>query len=180
MENPKVQTQSVEEVVKEIERKRKNKRIIIGVIVIFLLIICAGCVIVGNLVRNLDFSFDSDSPTVEEFIQSMSDKDVDHAYGMLSTSGQATYSRADMNAMVDGIDFVLFEGFQDITITNFKSYSGTNGTYQQVQGMVNYQNQWQGEFYFILDKEDGEWKVSSFEITVPPGKVEAYLESNGN
>jgi hypothetical protein len=35
-----------------------------------------------------------------------------------------------------------------------------------------------GNFQAVLENENGQWKIYSLEITVPPAKVEDYLKSH--
>jgi hypothetical protein len=75
--------------------------------------------------------------------------------------------------------YVLFDGYQSVTIdtTNLTSAVNTNpdvpqGSVATVNGTVTYTGSVTGSFRATLEKEDGDWRLFLINVTVPPSKIQ--------
>lgn len=117
--------------------------------------------------------------SLDQFMRTMESKDVDRAYAMFSTRAKRNIDKSQLEDMVDGLSFSIFQGYQEIQITNFYLNSVMNSNPDQAQGQVAeieaiviYANGFEGNLTATLEKEDGVWRMFDFNLVVPPEKYE--------
>ena len=79
--------------------------------------------------------------------------------------------------MIQGNNFVLFEGYQNLSISslNINAKVDANqdvpqGIVSNVNGAISYEGGITGTFNAILEKVNGEWQIDGINVTVPPNK----------
>ena len=114
---------------------------------------------------------------IDEFMAAASRRDAQSAFTFLSQDGQKQIPRAKLEKMLSGRDFALFADYRSVHVTSFHSYSVKDGDNGQpageaveVTGVIAYFNNYVGQIQAVLQKQDGEWGILSFEIKVPPAK----------
>lgn len=143
------------------------------------------CLIIGGVVVAIGLGkVESEKAPVEavldDFMRDMLDEDVDAALALFSPRAQRQFSKSDMESLLEGNNYVLFEGYQSLTIgrINVKAVANTNpdvpqGTVAEVSGTVAYEDGISGQFVATLEKVGGEWFLFFINITVPPDKLES-------
>lgn len=120
---------------------------------------------------------------VDAYMRAMSNKDVPQAYALFSTHLQQVYSLSDVEGLLQGNNYGLFEGYESIEVDTVTVTSGfsTNPavpmTVAQVKGTVSYQGGVQGTFEANMELEDGQWRLSKVWIVVPPEKLQGSPEA---
>ncbi len=79
--------------------------------------------------------------------------------------------------MIEGNNFVLFEGYQSVEVLNLNVSQAFNtnqnlpqGTVAKVDGTISYDGGFIGQFNAVLEKEGDVWRLHNINITVPPNK----------
>jgi hypothetical protein len=118
------------------------------------------------------------TPVIDRFMQTMTRRDANAAYQLFSSRSQRHTALADLTTMIDGRNYALFDGYQSITIENTSLSSSINtdpdvpqGLIATVNGTVIYTGGATGRFWATLEKEGGDWRLSSINVTIPPEKV---------
>jgi hypothetical protein len=118
------------------------------------------------------------TPVLDRFMQAMTRRDVNSAYQLFSSRAQRQTSLADLGQLVEGPNYLIFDGYQSVALdnTNLTNSINTNpdvpqGTIATVTGRVMYEGDVTGSLRATLEKEDGEWRLFAFNITVPPSKT---------
>jgi hypothetical protein len=119
------------------------------------------------------------TPVIDQFMRAMVQRDADGAFRIFSTRAQRQTALADLTDMVEGPNYVLFEGYQSVTIdnTNISTVMNTNpdipqGTVATVTGTVTYTGDVKGEVRATLEKEEGTWRLFFINVIVPPSKMQ--------
>jgi hypothetical protein len=114
---------------------------------------------------------------IDAFMQAMVESDTEKAFTLFSSRAQRQMETNDLQDMLSGNNFVLFEGYQRIEIGNLNVSKAINtnqdmpqGTVVNVDGTVHYDNGFTGRFDAVLEKENGFWRLHAINITVPPDK----------
>lgn len=127
------------------------------------------------------FKVVTEQPKVEsvvgEFMDAMESREADKAYALFSTRSKRNTSLADVEKLLSGNNYVLFEGYQGVTITNLNLTAAVNtnpdlpqGTVATANGVISYAGGYTGAFRAILEQDAGNWRLFSINITVPPDK----------
>lgn len=162
-------------------KKSNNSKWIIGGVIGFLLLICicvALCVAVGG--TGFAKVFQEREPVqavISEFMQEMESKNTDKAYALFSARVQRQLDISEIEKMIEGNNFVLFQGYQSVEILNLNISQAFNtdqnlpqGTVATVDGTISYDGGFIGQFNAVLEKEDDIWRLHNINITVPPDK----------
>jgi hypothetical protein len=150
------------------------------VIVGVFLVLCLG---VGGFMARALFKGLAERPRVEavldEFMQTMADKDAKRAYTFFSPRAKRSFSLADTESLLEGNNYLLFEGYQRLTLTGFNVNVGVNanpdlpqGTTAHVNGTVVYEGGFVGQLEATLEQNGDEWQIFTFNVTVPADKLE--------
>jgi hypothetical protein len=106
---------------------------------------------------------------VGEFMTAMFNKDVAAAVALFPTG-----SEAEMTPQLEGLladQFYLFEGYQSITVTSISTNAGADQTTAELEGMVAYEDDFEGVFQAALLKEGDAWKLTNITVNVSEEKV---------
>lgn len=156
----------------------RNILIVLGIALV--LLVCAGvCVVaVGGGLFQAAGSRDDVQKVVDTFMVDMAKRDSNAAYNLFSTRAQRHVSHADVEKLLEGNNFVLFQGYQSISVEGiqFTAAANTNpdvpqGTVATVSGTVSYLGGFTGHFEAVLEQEDGAWRLFNINVTVPPDKI---------
>ncbi len=159
-------------------KTRRNALLIAGVALVGVCLCLGVC---GIVVWRSMTTVVNETPEVErvidEFMTSMEAKDAAAAYALFSTRAQRTVTLADGEKMLEGNNYVLFEGYRSVAVAqiNISAKVNTNpdapqGAVAEVAGNVTYTDDTTGTFTAVLEKEEGEWRLSGINVTVPPDK----------
>lgn len=117
------------------------------------------------------------SNVIDSFMTSMVEKDTESAYALFSTRAQRQIKISELDKMLEGNNYYLFDGYRSIEIGNLnvsKSFNTNQdmpqGTVATVDGTISYSNGFQGRFEAVLEKEGDVWPLHSINVTVPPDK----------
>lgn len=120
------------------------------------------------------------TPVIQQFMAAMERRDTDAAYDLFSSRAQRQTPLAEVEQLVGGENYVLFEGYEDAKVetTNLTSSINTNqdvpqGQVATVSGSITYADSVQGTFRAVLEREDDAWRLFSINVTVPPSKFTA-------
>jgi hypothetical protein len=114
---------------------------------------------------------------LDTFMKDMEAKDVESAYTLFSPRSQRQTPITEVEKLIEGNNYAIFEGYQSLTVQNLNLTAAANtnpdmpqGTVANVTGTVSYEGGFTGTFNAVLEKVDGEWKLFNINITVPPDK----------
>ena len=114
---------------------------------------------------------------LDAFMQDMLARDVEAAYALFSLRSQRLTPRADLEDMLQGNNYLLFEGYRSLSVDqiNLTASLTTNpdapqGNVAHVSGTVTYRNGFTGSFTAVLEKVEGVWMLYRIDILVPPDK----------
>jgi hypothetical protein len=114
---------------------------------------------------------------LDAFMQDMAAKDADRAYALFSPRSQRQTPLADLEAMLQGNNYKLFEGYLSLSVNQINLSAAVNtdpdapqGNVASVSGTVTYNNGFTGSFTAVLEKVDGVWMLYGIDIRVPPDK----------
>jgi hypothetical protein len=116
---------------------------------------------------------------LDSFMKYMEANDVESAYALFSPRVQRQIPIDDVQEMIKGNNYVLFEGYQSISVQNIKLTAAVNtnpdlpqGTVANVKGFIEYSDGFTGNFTATLEKVDGLWMIHRIDINVPPNKFQ--------
>lgn len=116
---------------------------------------------------------------LDDFMVKMTAKDIESAYELFSPRVQRQISLENVQEMADGNNYVLFEGYQDLSVTNLNIGPAVNtnpdmpqGTVANVSGEISYSGGFVGHFEAILEKVERNWRLHYINVTVPPDKIQ--------
>lgn len=154
-----------------------------------LLAVLCTCMVLGiaSCVMPSDRSVSEAQGAAEEladaYMRAMVNRDAAQAHALLSSRAQAVYSIGDLEQLLQGVDYGLYEGYESAEVAKVivTSRVSTNPavprTMVQVTGTINYQGGVAGTFEANMELEDGEWRLSKVWIVVPPEKLQGNPEA---
>jgi hypothetical protein len=117
--------------------------------------------------------------TLDTFMKNMEAKVVESAYALFSPRAQRQMPIIDIEELIQGNNYKVFEGYESLTIQNFNLTAAANtnpdmpqGTVAKVTAMVSYSDGFTGNLTAVLEKVDGEWRLFNFHVNVPPDKFQ--------
>ena len=176
-ENPPIPP--IEPVSSQPRKSNKKTWIILGV-VIGVLFLCA--VVCFAIFGASMFKIYTEKKPIESvltaYMQYMSAKDSDSAYNLFSPRVQRQMPISVIKDQLEGNNYFLFEGFQDLSATNLNISISANadpdlpqGTVATVTGTIDFEDGFQGTFDAVLEKDGGKWMLYNIYISVPPNKI---------
>jgi len=145
---------------------------------VLVLCIVLTALLIGRSILSISTEQAAITPVIDRFMQAMTQHDAQAAYRLFSTRAQRQTPIADLTTLLEGPNYVLFDGYQSVTIdaTNLTSAVNTNpdvaqGSVANVNGTVSYTGGVSGSFRATLEKEDGDWRLFYINVTVPPSKM---------
>jgi hypothetical protein len=113
----------------------------------------------------------------DAFMCAMRDGEVDQGFAMWATGPETRAIRPQLQDMVTSSQYVLFDGYERLEMTSWNRTIGTGGNFVTLEGVVDYADDSEGTFTFILVRENESWKVYSFYVTVPWEKIDAFTNA---
>ncbi len=117
------------------------------------------------------------TPVIQEFMAAMEQQDAASAYELFSSRAQRQTPISDLEALLSGENYVLFEGYETAAVSNTSITASANtnqdipqGTIATVDGTITYIDGIEGNFRAVLEKENDQWRLFSINVTVPPSK----------
>ncbi len=175
LENPQIST---EKIPTQPKKSRKKLWVILSIL--------GAAVIVGVIVCIFVFVAVSNAVSVEKgpveavidtFMKRMVAKDTDNAYALFSPRMKGQFPESKLVELIQGNNYVLFEGYQNLSIENLKISAVVNanpdlpqGTVATVSGTIGYEGGFTGTFTGTFEKVEGHWLIYGINITVPPDK----------
>jgi hypothetical protein len=153
-----------------------------GVILGLVLSMCI-CFGLCGIIFASSFQSKDQKPDVEkvldEFMRAMVDKSVAKAYALFSVRAKQNVSITNLEEMIKGKNYVLFEGYYETKIPDLAlrspiftfGSSFPKGTVATAKGFVSYKGGITGKIDATLEEEDGKWKLIYINVTVPPEKL---------
>jgi hypothetical protein len=161
------------------QKSNKNIWIIAGIAVGIVCLCSIICIAVfgGSMFRIYKEKAPVES-VLDAYMTAMVNKDADSAYALFSPRAQRQIPVSKIQELLDGNNFVVFEGYQSLSIgnINISATANTNpdlpqGIVAKVNGIVTYEDDVQGTFNGILEKVGDQWMIDSMFVTVPPSKI---------
>ena len=161
------------------QKSNKNIWIIIGIALIALCLCSIACVaIFGASMYKVYTEKAPVESVLNDYMRYMANKDAESAYALFSPRAQRQIPISKVQEMLEGNNYLLFEGFQSLSVSNLNisAIANTNpnlpqGTVAKVTGVINFEGGIQGSFNGTLEKVDGKWMIDGFYVTVPPDKI---------
>ncbi len=115
---------------------------------------------------------------LNSYMRYMANKDAESAYRLFSPRTQRLAAISKLQEMLKGNNYILYEGFQSLSVSNINISAVVNtnpdvpqGTVANVTGIINFEGGIQGSFNGILEKVDGKWMIDGVSVSVPPDKI---------
>jgi hypothetical protein len=177
LESPSVVSEDV-----PLQPTSSNKKIllIVGVVIAVICLCLIVCIILSA--TGLGKVMKEKAPIeaiLDAYMRDMETKDLEGAYELYSPRVQRRMPLADLEEMIQGNNYVLFEGYQSLSVQNLniRATANTNkdlpqGTVATVDGIITYEGGITGELYAVLEKVEGAWKIHFIRVIVPPDKFQ--------
>ena len=160
--------------------KRRKNSILIGLGVAIAVICLCSVVLIIALVRGA-YRVNVEKRPIEKvitaFMESMEQGDVQNAYTLFSPRARRQFLLADLESLSQGNNYVLFEGYDHLSIQNLSILNSNNsnsdlpqGKVADVTGAITYDGGYIGQFDAILEKVDGVWMIHRINVMAPPDK----------
>jgi hypothetical protein len=162
------------------ETKKSNKKT--WIIVSIVLAVIGLCIIICIAVFGVSMYkvYTETGPVtvvLDEFMTHMENQDVESAYALFSPRAQRQIPLSDIQDMLEGNNYILFEGYQNLSIVNLNISAAANtnpdlpqGTVATVTGTITYDEDIQGSFDATLEKVGETWMIDGVWVNVPPDK----------
>ncbi|MBK8619095.1 MAG: hypothetical protein IPN96_18705 [Anaerolineales bacterium] len=162
------------------KRSNKNLWIIAGITIALICICSIICLaLIGTGVGKVMVERAPVEAVLDSFMNYMEAKDVESAYALFSPRVQRQIPIDDVQEMIEGNNYVLFDGYQSLSVQNINLTAAANtnpdlpqGTVANVNGFIEYVDGITGNFTATLEKVDGQWMIHRINITVPPDKFQ--------
>lgn len=160
-----------------IRRPGAVRRVIFGLLT--LLLVLSMCLGVGGITA-LDeirqyFERREMSAALDTFMVAMSQGDSAAAYHLMAEDFQDRVPYHQLDAMLRGDEFGLFEGYRELEINSVAMRTQRNGTViAEVTGHFRYDGDFEGDFVTRMIEEEGNWRLASLQIHVSPAKIDAF------
>lgn len=116
---------------------------------------------------------------LDPYMRAMTNQDPDIAYVLFSPRAQRQIPISDLQEMLEGNNYFLFEGYQSLSVTNINisAVANTNpdtpqGTVAKVNGVISNEGDIQSTYNGIQEKVGDEWILDGIHVTVPLTKIE--------
>lgn len=162
------------------QKSSKKTWIIVGGIVIVVGLCLVACfAIFGTGMYKVYTEKAPIESVLDSYMRYMADKDAEGAYALFAPRAQRQIPISDVQEMLEGNNYVLFEGYQSLSVSSLNISAVTNsnpdvpqGTVAKVAGSITYEGEIQGTFNAVLEKVGEAWRVDSLHVSVPPSKIE--------
>ena len=161
--------------------KKPTKKIwaIVGIIVAVLCLCSVICIVVFSTGMYKVYTEKAPVESVlDNYMKYMANKDAESAYALFSPRAQRQLPLSQLQALLEGNNYVVFDGYQSLSVSNFNisAVANTNpdvpqGTVATVTGVINFEESIHGSFTGTLEKVNGKWLIDGMFVTVPPDKI---------
>jgi hypothetical protein len=153
--------------------------IVAGLIGILVCFCCAVCLaLVALAVGKVFLEKAPVEAVLKSFMTDMKARDAHSAYDLFSPRSKRTTPLKNLEQMLQGNNYILFDGYEDLSVQNLNISAAVNtnpdmpqGTVANVDGTISYANGVTGSFTAVLEKVDGQWKLFNINITFPPEEL---------
>jgi hypothetical protein len=119
---------------------------------------------------------------VDQYMKYMQVNNAEDAYQLLSSRQQQITPISELEEQLTGRNHIPFEGYHKLRVKQFNIRTRLFSNMQLLPGMaaeligeVNYIDGYKGEVTAVLEKQNGEWKLSGIKIIAPPDKFQKIL-----
>jgi hypothetical protein len=174
-----VQPQTSDATAPQPKKSKKKTWVIVGIVLGVLLLCSIVCVAVfGTGMYKIYKEKAPVESVLDTYMQHMEDKDAESAYALFSPRAQRQVPVSDVQEMLEGNNYILFEGYRSLSVSNLNISAALNtnpdlpqGTVVIVTGVIQFEGGIQGSFNGTLEQVDGNWMIDAMYITVPPDKM---------
>jgi hypothetical protein len=161
------------------QKSNKNTWIIVGIAIAVVCLCSVICVAVfGTSMFKVFQEKEPVENVLDTYMRHMANKDIESAYTLFSPRAQRQIPIAELEKLIEGNNYILFEGYQSLSVSNLNISAAANtnpdlpqGTVAKVTGILMFEGNIQGSFNGVLEKVDGTWMIDGMHITVPPDKI---------
>jgi hypothetical protein len=114
----------------------------------------------------------------DAFMRAMANQDPNKAYALFSAEFQSEIPDSELEGFLSGPSFALFDGYLEMEMSAWEISSTREGKVAEINATVTYEGGYSGSFDAVLVQERDEWKLISFNVTVPPDKSEDWEKNN--
>jgi hypothetical protein len=179
-ENPQTLTPS-NSIAPQPPKSKRNTWILAGAVVSILCLCSIVCVAVfGAGMFNV---FKQKAPVesvLDAYMGHMANKDASSAYALFTPRAQRQIPFSEIQDLLKGNNYFLFEGYQSLSVDNINISATVNpdpdvpqGIVAEVTGTITYEGDVQGTFEGVLEKVGEEWMIDGMYVVIPPSKVVA-------
>ena len=162
------------------QKSKRNIWIIVGLVAVVVCLCLIACIaLFGTSMYKVSIEKAPVEAVLNTFMEDMVAKDVESAYALFAPRVQRQIPLEDVQEMIEGNNYVLFDGYQRLTVQNLNLGGSVNtnpdvpqGTLARVDGFIEYSGDFTGRFTATLEKVDGKWMIDRIDITVPPEKFQ--------
>ncbi len=123
---------------------------------------------------------------LRQFMSLMTKRDAEKAFALFSSQAQAFVTLADVQKLLEGGNYVLFDGYLGLRVTTIYGSptftiapSVYQGTTARVEGIVLYEGGFVGTVSATFAKDGEKWQLTGVNVVVPPEKIKSYDPPNG-
>ena len=161
------------------QKSNKNIWIIVGIALVVLCVCSIACVaIFGTSLYKVYTEKAPVESVLDNYMRYMANKDAESAYALFSPRAQRQIPISKIQEMLEGNNYILFEGYQSLSVSNLNISAAANtnpdvpqGTVAKVTGVITFEDGIKGSFNGTLEKVDGKWMIDGIYVTVPPDKI---------
>ena len=161
------------------QKSNKNTWVIVGIVIVVVSLCSIICVAVfGASMYKIYTEKEPVETVLDTYMRHMVNKEAASAYALFSPRAQRQIPVSEVEKLLEGNNYFLFEGYQSLSVSNLNisALANTNpdlpqGTVAKVTGIIIFEGNIQGSFNGILEKVDGTWMIDSMYVTVPPDKI---------
>ena len=114
----------------------------------------------------------------DAYMQAMSTRDVDTAYGLFADEVRREFSRRELELMIEGPLFAAYVDYEKLEIDSWEvNYEFPAGKYVSLSGPVSYHGSYEGYFEAVMKEEAESWEIIWFFVNAPTEKFNDYENS---
>jgi hypothetical protein len=162
----------------EPKKPRKKLWLILGTIAGILVVCCISAIVIAVIggIRSAQ-EREPIEKVLDTYMKYMVQKDIENAYGLFSSRAKRQFATSKLQEMIEGNNYVIFEGYQSLSVDGIHMTQSVNtnpdipqGLVTNVNGTISYEDDFKGSFTGTLEKVNGEWQIDGVFISVPPNK----------
>jgi len=152
--------------------KHSRKRLVLlgGLLVLGILISIPICQFMFGFFGSFPEEMKNTSQVIDEYLSAMAQKDAQRAYKVVYVNGNESIALADLEGLVNGNNYFVFEDYREHSFTGFEMTQVGSVKYAEISGDVTYETNFVGQFSAVLVKENGVWKIQGIQVVAPAEK----------